>query len=295
MIAFDTRSIHHANDQAITIDDARSQKYNGVCMRKKGLSRIEDLAQEMVEGRFGRLFGGRLEPLDVAHRLAKAIEDNAYGGQISLNYHVALNPDDYRFLTSENPHLADSLAAAAQQLGRRAGVSGADKPLIKLVADPEIKRRRIRITALSANIAQDVDQITQTHSYGNNMEGQIQTLEELDAFLIIQGRRHFPLSRPVTTIGRRTENDLVLDLPSVSRQHAQIRWRFGNFIIYDISSRSRTFVNGHPAHEQILLPGDVIALGDALLVYGEGNREVNRKLTDAADDDDTLAQPSRKR
>ncbi len=293
MIAYDTRSIHHANDQAIVIDDIRGQKYNGACMNKKGLSRIEELAQEMVEGTFSHLFGGRLEPLDVAHRLARAIEDNAYGGQMSLNYHVALNPDDYRFLTGENPHLADSLAAAAQQLGRRAGVSGADKPFIQLEADPELKRRRIRITALSDNISQEADQITQTYGSGNHNEDQLQILEDLDAFLIIQGRRHIPLSRPITTIGRRTENDLVLDLPSVSRQHAQIRWRFGNFILYDISSRGRMLVNGHPAHEQILRPGDVIALGDALLVYGEGNQEVNHKLADV-DDGDTIAKPSGK-
>ena len=35
-----------------------------------------------------------------------------------------------------------------------------------------------------------------------------------DAFLIVQGRQHIALDRPVTRIGRRMDNDIVLDLPT---------------------------------------------------------------------------------
>jgi hypothetical protein len=294
MIIHSTQSIHHANDLAIAIDDARGQNYNDDRMKQKGLSRLEDLAQEMVEGTFGRLFGGRLEPLDVANHLAKAIEDNEHSGQLSQNYRVALNPDDLRFLAGKNPHLADNFAAAAQQLGRRVGVKRADRLLVQLVADPKLKRRRIRITTQSHNIEQDDGQITQAYGYNNHNEGHLKTLKELDAFLIVQGRRHILLNRPVVTLGRRTENDIVLDLPSVSRQHAQIRWRFGNFILYDISSHGSVFVNGHPSHEHVLRSGDVIALGEALLVYGEGNEEIIRDHPDGDDDDATLTRFSRR-
>ena len=294
MVIYSTQSIHHANDQAIAIDDAGRQNYNDDHMKQKGLSRLEDLAQEMVEGAFGRLFGGRLEPLDVANRLARAIEDSEHSGQMAQNYHVALNPDDLRFLTGENPHLADSFAAAAQQLGRQAGVNGADRLLVQLVADPKLKRRRIRITAQPDNIEQDADQITRAYGYSNHNEDHLRTLKELDAFLIVQGRRHILLNRPIVTLGRRTENDIVLDLPSVSRQHAQIRWRFGNFILYDISNRGSILVNGHPSHEHVLRPGDVIALGEALLVYGEGNEEIFRERSGGADDDETLVRSSRR-
>lgn len=263
-------------------------------MKQRGLSRLEDLAQEMVEGTFGRLFGGRLEPLDVASHLARAIEDNEHSGQKPQIYHVALNPDDLRFLTGENPHLADSFAAAAQQFGRRVGVIGSDRLHVQLVADPKLKRRRIRITAQPDNIEQDDDQFTQAYGYSNHSEDHLRTLRELDAFLIVQGRRHILLNRPVVTLGRRTENDIVLDLPSVSRQHAQIRWRFGNFILYDISNRGSILVNGHPSHEHVLRPGDVIALGEAFLVYGEGNEEIYRERSDGIDDDETLARSSRR-
>ena len=132
MIIHSTQSIHHANDQAIAIDDAGCQNYNDDHMKQKGLSRLENLAQEMVEGTFGRLFGGRLEPLDVATRLARAIEDNEHSGQMSQNYHVALNPDDLRFLTGENPNLADNFAEAAQQLEILCQESGSEEIALAL-------------------------------------------------------------------------------------------------------------------------------------------------------------------
>jgi pSer/pThr/pTyr-binding forkhead associated (FHA) protein len=282
--AHSTQSIHHAYASAIVIDATRRRNYNDTIMNQKGLSRFETVAQEMVEGALGRLFGGRLEPLDVASRLVRALEDSATNGQIALAYHVELNPRDLDLLTADSPHLAEDLADIAQQLGAYAGVAKSERIIVRLVADPEIKRHRVNITALQDG--KDVaSEKTQTYGVSSQFEASLAKLQEIDAFLIVQGRRHVPLDRPLITMGRRPSNDIVLDLPSVSRQHAQIRWRFGRFVLYDVSSRGRTLVNGHPISEQVLRSGDVIALSDALLVYGEGNDE--KLQQQAISDDDT--------
>lgn len=282
--AHNTQSIHHAYASAIVIDATRRRNYNDTIMNQKGLSRFETVAQEMVEGALGRLFGGRLEPLDVASRLVRALEDSATNGQIALAYHVELNPADLDSLTADSPHLAEDLADIAQQLGAYAGVPKSERIIVRLVANPEIKRHRVNITALQDG--KDVaSEKTQTYGGSSQFEASLAKLQEIDAFLIVQGRRHVPLDRPLITMGRRPSNDIVLDLPSVSRQHAQIRWRFGRFVLYDVSSRGRTLVNGHPISEQVLRSGDVIALSDALLVYGEGNDE--KLQQQAISDDDT--------
>jgi pSer/pThr/pTyr-binding forkhead associated (FHA) protein len=180
--------------------------------------------------------------------------------------------------------LAEDLADIAQQLGAYAGVAKSERIIVRLVANPEIKRHRVNITALQDG--KDVaSEKTQTYGGSSRFEVSLAKLQEVDAFLIVQGRRHVPLNRPLITMGRRPSNDIVLDLPSVSRQHAQIRWRFGRFVLYDVSSRGRTLVNGHPISEQVLRSGDVIALSDALLVYGEGNDE--KLQQQAISDDDT--------
>jgi pSer/pThr/pTyr-binding forkhead associated (FHA) protein len=98
----------------------------------------------------------------------------------------------------------------------------------------------------------------------------LEALQALDAFLIVQGRNHVALDRPVTRIGRRFDNDIVLESPAVSRLHAQIRWRDHFFVLYDVGGRGRTQVNGQPTREHVLRPGDVIALSDVLIIYGEG-------------------------
>jgi hypothetical protein len=283
-----TQSIHHANVLAIAIDDGGGQKYNASHMGQRKLSLIEDFVQELIEGTFGRLFGGRLEPLDVATHLIKAIEDVERSLSATSHYTVALNPDDYRELQENNPHLPAELANAAEQLGRQIGLDGYPKPVVQVVADPSLRRRRLRIETEEAFVEPEFDQQTQIFRHKKPIEEDLQLIRELDAFLIVQGRRHIALDKPVITIGRRIDNNIVLDHPSVSRQQAQVRWRFGSFVLYDISNRSRTLVNGHPAQEHVLRPGDVISFGEALVVYGEGmGNSASSKRGNG--DDETLA------
>ncbi len=288
MLIHHTQSIHHANVLAISIDGAGGEKYNASHMGQRKLSLIENLVQEMIEGTFGRLFGGRLEPLDVATHLIKAIEDDERSPNTVSHYTVTLNPDDFRELKENNPQLADEIALAAWQLGRQIGIDGYQEPVVQVVADSNLGRRRFRIDADETRFATELDQQTQTVSRRKLKDEYLLTIRELDAFLILQGRKHVPLDVPVITVGRRIDNDIVLDLPSVSRQHAQIRWRFGSFVLYDINNRGSTLLNGYPIQEQVLRPGDVISFGEALVVYGEGLGNSTKTNREDADDD-TLA------
>jgi pSer/pThr/pTyr-binding forkhead associated (FHA) protein len=90
------------------------------------------------------------------------------------------------------------------------------------------------------------------------------------AFLILNGTRTIPLDQPVMNIGRRLDNQLVLEDNRVSRLHAQIRRRSGRYMLYDLGSRGGTCVNGRRIVECVLEPGDVIALGGTEIIYGEG-------------------------
>ena len=56
--------------------------------------------------------------------------------------------------------------------------------------------------------------------------------------------RRYALRPGMTTIGRGGDNDIVLDTPSVSAHHAEIRYENGHYILYDRGSTNGTFVNG---------------------------------------------------
>jgi len=263
-------------------------------MKQKGLIRFETIVQDLVEGKIGRLFGGRLEPLDVASRLAQVMADSVNNGQGPSTFTISLNSEDYQFLIAANPNLADDISDAAWQIGRNAGDGRFDRPEIRLENDRLVRRHEVQISARNADTLTDEGGITVTISRNDGQPEPLAALLSLDAFLIIQGRRHVALNQPIITIGRRTENDIVIDMPSVSRRHAQVRWRFGRFVLYDTSTRGKTMVNGHPFVEHVLWPGDVIALSDALLVYGEGHEAQSPMPVDSGmENTKTFVRPSK--
>jgi pSer/pThr/pTyr-binding forkhead associated (FHA) protein len=116
----------------------------------------------------------------------------------------------------------------------------------------------------------------------------------MDAYLIVDGQRHVPLNKPVISLGRNIDNDVVLDAPTVSRQHAQIRWRYGRFILYDVSNRGRTQVNNQTVNEMVLQSGDVISLSDVKLIYGEGEpqRRPRQRRASNLNDETQIRPPS---
>jgi pSer/pThr/pTyr-binding forkhead associated (FHA) protein len=88
-----------------------------------------------------------------------------------------------------------------------------------------------------------------------------------DAYLILEGSRYVALDRSVVNLGRRRDNTIVVDDVRVSRQHCQLRFRFGHFVLYDLGSRGGTFVNHRRVTECVLRNGDVISLAGVTLVY----------------------------
>jgi len=89
------------------------------------------------------------------------------------------------------------------------------------------------------------------------------------AFLIVSGKRHFPLAKRRVGIGRRLDNDLVLDDPHISREHAELIAVKGFYLLRDLNSKAGTRVNKKLVKEHRLEPGDVIHFASIEIIYGE--------------------------
>ena len=95
-----------------------------------------------------------------------------------------------------------------------------------------------------------------------------------NGYLITADENYHPIIKLITTIGRREDNDLVIDNLRVSRVHAQIRQIKEKHVIFDLDSTSGTKVNGVKIHQHTLNHGDVIEIADVPIIYGTDLDEV---------------------
>lgn len=79
-------------------------------------------------------------------------------------------------------------------------------------------------------------------------------------------------------IGRKSDNDIVLDERNVSRQHAQIVMKEGQYFLEDVGSTGGTKVNDTAVTEKDIHTGDVITIGDFRLTFDSGNPEDERTV-----------------
>jgi ABC-type multidrug transport system ATPase subunit/pSer/pThr/pTyr-binding forkhead associated (FHA) protein len=71
-------------------------------------------------------------------------------------------------------------------------------------------------------------------------------------------------------IGRDPSNDICIAHPLVSRFHAEVRKRAGEFQLVDTGSTNGVFVNGRPVRHARLDEGDVLQIGPQRLALAEG-------------------------
>ena len=80
----------------------------------------------------------------------------------------------------------------------------------------------------------------------------------------------FPLTRPLTSVGRHLRSDVFLDDLTVSRRHAEFRAHHTGVQIVDLDSLRGTYLNGVPIDAVIeLTDGDDIQIGKFRLTFWE--------------------------
>jgi hypothetical protein len=79
--------------------------------------------------------------------------------------------------------------------------------------------------------------------------------------------REVTLSKERVTIGRRPQNDIVIDSVAVSAEHAIIVTRDNDSFLEDLNSINGTQINGQPVKKHFLQHGDVIELAEYKIRY----------------------------
>lgn len=230
------------------------------------LDRIESRLQSLIEEwiiPFSRVdIQGNL-----AHHLIEAMRSQLTTASLEHpaapnRYTIFLHPSNLEIWQSRQQLLSD-LAEGLHQAAREAGLHLAGTPILQLASDPNLALDGIRVTAETEQPA-----VGQTAVLLLKKDDPPDK-PALSAFLIYNGDQIFPLRQSVINIGRRSDNNLVIDDARISRAHAQIRQNRGQYVLFDLNSTGGTTVNGQRIRQYNLKPGDVIALAGVPLIYGE--------------------------
>src|SRR3989338_2392741 len=88
--------------------------------------------------------------------------------------------------------------------------------------------------------------------------------------LVLEGEnknKRLTLSKNLTKIGKRENNDLIINDKTVSRNHLEIEYASDSFLLRDLGSTNGTYLNGNRVKEAYLAPGDRIKLGNTVIEF----------------------------
>jgi FHA domain/FhaA, N-terminal domain len=230
-------------------------------------SALEEGICATLLGALGVLVIDRDALIEVGRQLAQEIErgtrnDNRGHTFSPDQFTLTFHPGQIAMFASQLPQAQASLAEGLADVLAQHGLSLIHPPHVTLASDPTLSSREIR--AISWHSRDPL-------AFSALMETPPEPTDEppAGAFLVVDGKRHFPLTASVISIGRRLDNHLVLDDPHVSRTHAQLRSQRGRFVLVDLNSTGGTRVNGNVIRQHSLKPGDVIAIAGIELIYGQ--------------------------
>jgi hypothetical protein len=245
------------------------------------LRAIEQKIEALVEGVFGRAFRTNVQPVELARKLAKEMDDHK---QVSVSrvyvpneYTVFLSPDDRAQFEGYEASLVGELQEYLGEHARRESYALMSSPKVLLETDDELALGEFGIAtrmvqperARAGQPAEPLPDVepgaTMIYKPAAPLETQAASPVELGvarevAFLVFEGERK-EVTKRRTVIGRSKDCDIRLNDPNVSRRHAELRQEGTAFWIVDLDSTNGLEVNGRRSKRAKLDPGDTVTIG----------------------------------
>jgi Protein of unknown function (DUF3662)/Inner membrane component of T3SS, cytoplasmic domain len=250
------------------------------------LKSIEHRIESLVEGVFGRAFRSHVQPVELARKLAKEMDE---GKSISVSrvyvpneYTLYLSPSDREQFSSYEDSLLTELSDYLSEHARREGYALLTTPRVLMEEDEDLHVGEFGIATRMAQprgrVAPEVtpqDEPGETRIYRppaasteavSAEDAAALGLAHTPPVLTLGGERH-QLSKDTVLIGRSRECDLTVNDPNVSRRHAEVRQEDGAWWIVDLGSTNGVEVNGKRVERARLEPDDAIVVGTTELRF----------------------------
>jgi Protein of unknown function (DUF3662)/Inner membrane component of T3SS, cytoplasmic domain len=247
------------------------------------LRNLEAKLGGLVEGAFGRAFKTSVQPVELAHKLAKEMEDNQMISvsrvYVPNHYRVYLSPKDREQFASYEPALRKELSDYLLEHGRQERFALTSRPQVEFDTDERLELGEFGIQAQllglpeeeqagGAEAAPSAGDFGHTMVYSPDREARRlePALDRRQALLVSEGRRNV-LSGDRVLVGRSRECDVVVSDPNVSRRHIELRRGERGWVAVDLGSTNGMKVNGRRVSQAELDPGDRITVGVTDLTF----------------------------
>jgi hypothetical protein len=245
------------------------------------LRNLEAKLEGLFEGTFSRTFKSKVQPVEIARKLAKEMQDNKTVSisrtYVPNQYVVWLSPDDRTQFEGYEDGLKKELSDYLLEHARGEGLALLTRPSIDFQTDERLGLGEFGIQAMlvrppeEERPAVDPEPADFGHTMVYSVDREARRLEPAArdggrAMLIGHGKRTV-LSGNRIVIGRSRDCDVTLDDPNVSRRHAELRNEGGAWVLHDLGSTNGVKINGYRADAQPLQPGDELTLGLERLTF----------------------------
>jgi hypothetical protein len=247
------------------------------------LRNLEAKLGSIVEGAFSRAFKSSVQPVELAHKLAKEMEESQVVSvsrvYVPNHYRVFLSPADREQFSTYEPALRKELSDYLLEHARHEGLALTSRPQVEFMTDERLELGEFGIQAQLLSLPEEEEPVgaqaaPSAGDFGHTMVySPDRDARRLDpepssarALLVREGRRSV-LSGEGAVLGRSRDCDVVLDDPNVSRRHAELRRDGPAWVVADLGSTNGVKVNGRRVDQAPLEPGDRITLGLTELTF----------------------------
>src|SRR6266568_1986162 len=252
------------------------------------LRSIERKIEALFEGVFGRAFRTNVQPVELARKLAKEMDDhrNVSVSRVYVpnEFTVYLSPGDREQFESYEDNLRGELQEYLSEHARRENYALLSSPRVLMETDSDLDVGEFGIATRMAQPdkrreAEDepIEQLepgaTMVYKPKTPVPTQAVSAEELGleqeiAVLTFDGARHEVNQRRVV-LGRSRDCDIQLADTNVSRHHAELRQEGASYWIVDLGSTNGLEVNGKRVKRAKLAEGDTIMLGSTEVTFSQ--------------------------
>jgi hypothetical protein len=248
------------------------------------LRAIESKLESLFEGVFGRAFRTNVQPVELARKLVKEMDDHK---NVSLSrvyvpneYTVYLSPGDREQFATYEQQLAGELADYLAEHARRESYALLTPPRVQLETDADldvgvfgIATRMVQTDGPAAAAPPGEAEPGHTMIYKPSVPQPTEAASPVElgvereiAVLTWDGQRH-EIDKRRVVLGRSKDADVQVADPNVSRRHAELRQEGATYWLIDLDSTNGIEVQGKRVKRLKLEDGTRFTLGSTEIAF----------------------------